>query len=266
MFKVIARIVATLALALCHPAHSANTWGTDLSDMWWNPSESGWGANIAHQRDIVFLTLYVYGSDNRVRWYAATEMRSRGVANPFVFDGALYEVTGPYFGLGFFNPANVSVRQVGTATLSAPFISSATLSYSVDGVSVTKSIERQTFRENNLAGSYIAGTVSTTTGCTFGNGATEDAAQVSISHSGSAITISSVFSAGSACTYTGAYSQTGKMGRATGSVSCNNGARGTFDIFELEAGAQGFSGRYTANFPNFGTSCRETGRLAALLR
>jgi hypothetical protein len=64
------------------------------------------------------MTLYVYGADNRMRWYAATNMQSRGGSEAFTFEGTLYEFVGPYFGAATFNPSNVGVRQVGTASVS----------------------------------------------------------------------------------------------------------------------------------------------------
>ena len=30
----------------------------DYSDLWWNPNESGWGLNIAHQGDILFTSWF----------------------------------------------------------------------------------------------------------------------------------------------------------------------------------------------------------------
>ena len=69
MKRLLATICTGLMLAWAPAIQAANTWGTDLSDMWWIPAESGWGANIAHQGEIVFMTLYVYGADSRVRWY-----------------------------------------------------------------------------------------------------------------------------------------------------------------------------------------------------
>ena len=145
------RTIALLLLLFTSSlANAANTWGTDVSDMWWNPSESGWGANIAHQREIVFVTLYVYGADSRVRWYVGPNL---GNTSGFIFSGTLYETTGPYLG-GAFNPNSVSTRVVGTVTVNIATVNTGTLSYTVDGVSVTKSIERQTFRTADISGSY----------------------------------------------------------------------------------------------------------------
>jgi hypothetical protein len=42
-------VVATLvALVVPSRTWALNTWGSDMSDLWWNPDESGWGVNIAH--------------------------------------------------------------------------------------------------------------------------------------------------------------------------------------------------------------------------
>ena len=43
----------------------ANTFGSDMTDLWWNANESGWGVTATHQGDVVFLTFFVYGMDNR---------------------------------------------------------------------------------------------------------------------------------------------------------------------------------------------------------
>jgi hypothetical protein len=65
----------------------------------------------------------------------------------------MYESTGPFYG-GPFNPATVTTRKVGTVTFSPATPGTATLKYSIDGVVVTKPIERQTFRPIRLVGAY----------------------------------------------------------------------------------------------------------------
>lgn len=254
----IALVAATLwpvnALAL-------NTWGTDMSDLWFNSSESGWGANLTHQQEIIFMTLFVYGPDNRVRWYVADALRSQGGANQFTFSGALYETNGPFYG-GAFNSAAVGARQVGSATLNL-LVRSGTLTYSVDGVNVTKAIERQTFRANNLSGDYIGGAVFTDTGCSP-SGNFESLALYSVSHSGSQVSIVATLNNGPTCTYAGTYTQEGRMGRIdNGSLSCSNGLRASFNAFEIEASYQGFFTRYNANY---GGGCTEAGRIGGLKR
>jgi hypothetical protein len=56
----------------------------------------------------------------------------------------VYRTAGPYFG-GPFNSSNVVVTKAGTAILSFLDYSHASFSYTVDGVTVTKNIEREPF-------------------------------------------------------------------------------------------------------------------------
>src|SRR6476619_4203554 len=67
------RLVAALAAAtLCVlTAPSRASLGTNFSDQWWNPSESGWGASVLQQYDTLFIDLFVYGPDGLPRWYTA---------------------------------------------------------------------------------------------------------------------------------------------------------------------------------------------------
>jgi hypothetical protein len=44
----------------------------DANDLWIIPEESGWGANIFHQGNTMFVSLFVYGNDGRARWYTAS--------------------------------------------------------------------------------------------------------------------------------------------------------------------------------------------------
>lgn len=264
MKRLLATILAAFSLTLAPAAQAANTWGTDMSDMWWIPSESGWGANIAHQRGVVFMTLYVYGADSRIRWYAATYMQSRGNTDPFAFDGAFYEFTGPFFGAATFDPLDVGVRQVGLASLAFGSVGQGTLTYSIDGVAVTKQIERQTFRENNLAGTYLGHLSNSVAGCASGNGLRYESGAATVIHEiDNSISISTALDAGRTCSYAGTYSQSGRLGEIVGSVACSDGRSGSFQITEIEAGYLGYMGRYSASL---GASCTESGSMAWLSR
>jgi hypothetical protein len=46
----------------------------DGNDLWIIPEESGWGANIFHQGNTLFVSLFVYGPDGRARWYTASDL------------------------------------------------------------------------------------------------------------------------------------------------------------------------------------------------
>jgi len=257
--------IVALVLATSVPSHAlaANTWGTDFSDLWWNPGESGWGANVAHQGEIIFMTVFVYGVDNRVRWYVAPAMASQGGANSSTFVGTLHETAGPYLGDATFDPQAVGIRTVGNATLQFGAVEAGVLSYSVDGAQVAKAIERQTFRANNLAGSYFGSENGTVAGCGTGSAGFENQTVLAVSQNGNAISILTTLSPTLSCTYSGTYAQSGRMGRIQGSMTCTNGSQGAFAAVEVEAGHLGFLARYTVDY---GSGCIETGRMAGMRR
>ncbi|MGE3176310.1 MAG: hypothetical protein AB7O32_02470 [Vicinamibacterales bacterium] len=254
-----------LAAAMLMPTHApaANTWGADFSDLWWNHNESGWGANLSHQREIVFMTLFVYGPDAKPKWYVASSMTSRGGEPSHAFDGTLYEATGPYLGTTPFNPSSVALRAVGVASLEFTAHHLGTLTYTVDGVSVSKAIERQTFRNNDLTGSYVGAQIGVKTNCGAANGNAEYSSQFVIDHPGPVITISADLGNNLFCTYTGDYVQYGKVGQIDGSFSCSNGSQGTFFAPDIEASDKGFTGRF---FADFGNSCNESARIGGVKR
>ena len=112
----------------------------DYTDLWWNPGESGWGFNIIqHPSNQIFAVIYTYTAPNRPAWFVFPGGTWTSSAT---FTGPLYRVTGSP-GNATFKPGEVF--QVGTATLLFNGANNATLSYSVDGVQVSKVIERQPF-------------------------------------------------------------------------------------------------------------------------
>ncbi len=257
--------IAALVVALLLPtqAAAANTWGTDYSDLWWNSAESGWGANIAHQGDTIFMTLFVYGPDRRVRWYVASAMAAQGGASGDAFFGALSETAGPYLGDSLFNPDLVGIRTVGDATLRFDTAQVGSLTYAVDGAYVSKTIERQTFRVNNLSGSYLGAEIGSRAGCATGSGSFENKAALTINHAGNTVSILSTLSDTLSCTYAGTYAQAGRMGQIQGSMTCTNGSTGDFSALEVEAGYLGFLAGYIVDY---GNGCIETGRIGGMKR
>lgn len=251
-----------LALCLSSPFASANTFTTDFTDMWWNPNESGWGVTATHQRDVIFLTFFMYGSDNRATFYTATATYSgQAGSGALIFTGPMYQTAGPWFGT-FFNPNAVSVRQVGTATFTA-FVDAAALTYTVDGVGVSKSLTRQTFRNNDLTGNYAGVFRETGAGCanSANNGTSEAIVGATITNTATTLTMTTN-EGGFICNWSGNYRQTGRMGSSTGTYSCPNLA-GNYDMVEIEANPQGITGRYTGQ----DNACSQvSGRFALVTR
>ena len=112
----------------------------DYSDMWWNPNESGWGTAMAHQFGNIFLAWYVYDASGKPVWYVASNCLMKGSS----CSGPLYRTLGPAFG-PTFDPKQIQVISVGSAIVSFVDANNAVLSYTVDGVSATKTITRELF-------------------------------------------------------------------------------------------------------------------------
>ena len=234
-----------LALWLYSPFVLSNTFTTDFTDLWWNANESGWGVTATHQREIVFLTFFVYGTDNRPSFYTAeASYVGQTGEGSLIFSGQMYQTSGPWFGT-FFNPTSVTVRQVGTLTFTA-FVDAATLTYSVDGTFVTKSLTRQTFRNNDLTGFYAGIIREISSGCSnpTNDGTKERVMGIFIDNSATGLTFTTNEN-GTICNYGGNYRQSGRMGSSTGSYTCP-GAAGTYDMVEIEANPSGITGRFTA--------------------
>jgi hypothetical protein len=249
-----ARILAmSLAVGCCGPV-LANSFSNDVTDLWWNPDESGWGVNLIQQSNVVFATFFVYDSLGQAHWYVASDMRAANVPTdrPYEFAGTLYETTGPAFSAASFNPAAVQRREVGSVNFEFVPPNSGRLAYTVDGVSVVKQVTRQTWRANSLNGQYAAGQVIQKSpfadaGCSPPTGLqTFDV--VTVVHDGTSVTMTASRSTPpiERCQYVGTYSQAGHMAAVDGLFSCDGGANGTFTLRELEIGVHGFAGNYDA--------------------
>ncbi len=229
------------ALSLNAPITSANT----VSDLWYNPQESGWGVNIVQQDDIAFLTLFVYGPDGTPQWFVApeTSVNAIGSDGRAYFQGPLYKTRGAWLG-GPFDPSSVAVTRVGTVYLSPIANGQMRIEYDVNGVAVNKVIQRQTWRAANVFGNYVG-------------------AFSQLKQSGSGTPVREVNAAnialyivsGSAflrvdddnqvrCEYEGDYTQTGRLGSFGGNFSCSDGRTGTFQVDELEISNQGISAKF----------------------
>lgn len=240
-----AALVASMAFAM--PA-SATSFSTDYTDLWFNPAESGWGVNVIQQGNTMFATLFVYGPDQTARWYVASGLVG---ASSVAFTGPLYRTTGPYFGAAWTGGG--PAVQVGTMTFNFNSPTTGTLSYQVDGVAVTKSIQRQTFVANSLSGNYLGGLTAQSSACSTGsNTPILIFDNFTVTHTASnsiSIPVRFFTGGGSAatCTFNGTYSQNGKMGTIGGSWSCTTGNTGAFNITQIDVTIHGWTGRFSGN-------------------
>ena len=274
--KIAHRILAALAFSLASlAAPASSTASTDYSDLWWNPAENGWGAHVTLQGDVVFMVLYVYDAAGAPRFFVAPGLQRVDLAAypDETFMGALYSTRGPAFS-GAFDPARVSAREVGSARMSFPTPGSATLAYTVDGVTVNKTLSRQAWRAPDITGEFKGGLFAGATAatCTLGLPTVSYPGSFKVSRSGDTVTIESTFAPGFAedgsCRFTGRATQAGSLlSIVDGSYDCvfsnTNTTAGTFQLTNIESGPHGFSGRYSATE---GSSCRHTGYFGGLRR
>jgi hypothetical protein len=119
------------------------TVASNYQDLWWNRNESGWGVNITHQSNTLFATLFTYDSSGQPMWLV---MSNGTMTTPGNYSGALHRTTGPAFNAVPFTPIGPSnYTQVGTMSFSFTNGNTGTMMYTVNGVPVTKQIERLAF-------------------------------------------------------------------------------------------------------------------------
>jgi hypothetical protein len=253
------RFLAAILTCLSTLSYASSTT-TDYSDLWGNTNEAGWGANVIHEVDTLFVSLFIYGPTNQPVWYFASGATQVGTSSNFT--GTLYQTTGPYFGAGSF-PGLTSLVSVGTLTFTASGPNAATLTYSVNGVTVTKAITRNTFRTENIAGTYIGGSMGTWSNCgNTRNGYVEAAANYTVSHDGTSVQIREEGS-NFQCNYTGAYTQTGRYGVIAGGGLCTDGINQTFTATEVAVSRDALTMKLNVN--QIG-GCSFAGRLGGMRR
>ena len=116
-------------------------WGADVTDIWWNENESGWGLTLAQHGNNIFGVWFTYGLDGKPLWLTLPGVTFTSAT---AFNGALYSVTGPYFGSVPFNSAAVVATPVGNASLAING-SSGTFTSTLNGFSQIKTIKPQPF-------------------------------------------------------------------------------------------------------------------------
>jgi len=119
--------------------------GTDFSDLWYNPTEPGWGLSIAHEGDVMFLVWFVYDDEGNPEWFVAPDCGVKAAGNGC--SGALYSVSGPAgppAGVPF-DPTSVKPTARGEVDLTFDGPDAAILRYTVDGNSAAKAVIRQLF-------------------------------------------------------------------------------------------------------------------------
>jgi hypothetical protein len=238
--------IVLVATASISSASCAAAVGTNFSDHWWSPGQPGWGVAIQQQSDVLFVQVLVYAAGGSAVWYiASANSQMTSLTDHSVYSGDLYRTNGPVIA-GSFDAAAVSTNKVGTLNFDADTADTAMLSYTIDGVAVSKPITRLTWKLENLAGDYYGGFVydfsQTHAPCIAGH--FEDFGPLTVTQTGTTALVMRIEGTNRTCTFTGDYSQLGHMGTTHGTFLCTQGGLfGTYTGLEIESGAHGLAGR-----------------------
>ena len=257
-----ALIPVTQAQMISPEATQIGVLTQSTSDLWWDPSQSGWGLQMNQQGSFVFATLYVYNQNNQATWYSAN-LTAQGQG---AYTGPLYASTGPYFGAGTFDPSQVTRTQVGTMTVAIQPDGTAALTYSVNGVVVTKTVQREFLGNADLTGTFRVQSTVTATGCTnsANNGTVTGPSTITVTKSGlNTAQLVWVNPNNVTCTYNGVQTQSGSLAALTGTTySCSTGETGTINFSNLSSANGLVSGRVSGGSNSLG--CTYTGAFAGL--
>lgn len=249
------------ALALASPAYGT-AFSTDNTDVYVASNEDGWGVEMFQRGDVVFATIFTHDPDNLPIFYTATLFfAGTDAGGHAIWGGDLYVNNGPWLGAPF-DLSKVNRRKVGTMTYIAQLIESGSLTFSVDGVIVTKQINRLTFKLDNYAGTYLGAYKLVATGCTApsNNGTFYYPSLFTVTQAANALTIVTNDSFSGTCTFSGDYKQFGQFGQTSGTYTCT-GFNGSHVIFEMNVTPGDFRGRILAS-DNFG--CALNGSLSGI--
>jgi len=95
----------SIAIALClwlvgFAASAAKTPPTtvdvpDASDVWISPTEPGWGVSVNQQKDVLFLTMFVYAPTGLPTWYVGSNTVFAGKSGASaIYRGPLFTTAG----------------------------------------------------------------------------------------------------------------------------------------------------------------------------
>jgi hypothetical protein len=112
------------------------------SDMWWNPSESGWGASfVQHGSGNIFGAFFIYADNGTATWYV---LPGGQWTSGLEFHGDVYQTRGPV--LDSFDPHSVNASLVGSATIDFDVDpNKASLFLTIGGKTIQKAIQRMAY-------------------------------------------------------------------------------------------------------------------------
>lgn len=262
--KKLPRFIALAAAALAIPVHAGV-----LTDLWYDPQESGWGLSIVQHEETSFVTIFSYGPDGAPAWYAAPDahlVTVTGADGLPSFSGALYRFTGPAQGTAF-DPSRVVGTPVGLVRVDPLSTDKIRVKYQVGDTFVVHDLVRLTLQQP-MPGPFYTGNFNLHQSTVDGRlvGVLPLQADITFVIDGGTATLVAHDQLGRSCDYRGAYVQAGKLGRFAGDFSCSVGRDGiaaivgAFEFSQLEVTANGVTGRLRTT----SASGMQDGRFAAV--
>lgn len=127
---------------VCDAGPSARAGLTNFSDIWWNPTSSGWGIYLTHVGDDLYATWYTYDTDREPLFLQGVTSKQPDGS----FSGQLYRARNgtPFLDIDGAPPSQGS-DVIGTMRLVFTDGQSATFEYTIGSVTQTKTIQRFVF-------------------------------------------------------------------------------------------------------------------------
>lgn len=220
---------ACVAIALAFAA-TAPRAGSDITDLWYDPADSGWGLGVFQQGNVAFVTLFTYDSSGRPAWYVGSDVRNTGTnfdpCGSSGFSGTLYAMTGPVLGSsGTEVPRATGSIGIGLHTVSAPACNTdINVRLEVDGRVVERRLVRQTWGSQHLQGRFRGAYVAAPGNSTCSRGNIHGRIEVSLQDGDILISIDDdrdpLLQFPPSCRWRGTYRQVGRSGELTGTEQC----------------------------------------------
>lgn len=113
----------------------------DYTGPWYNAAESGWGLSVFKGGSGLYgIVMYHYGQARTPTWY----FMSGGTLSGTTYTAPVMQYSGPWFGEAF-TAAPVTSQNVGTVTINFTSDTTATMTYTISGVTATKTITKLAF-------------------------------------------------------------------------------------------------------------------------
>lgn len=257
MLRSIAFTLTTLVGLAAGPANGAGM-SPDPTGIWYDPDQPGWGMSVTQQGDTVFVVLFVYDANHNPQWYVASNVVDTGTfVNMIVgeaFAGPLYRTTGPAFAQST-DTTTLGVTAVGTIQIAyVQPIDNLSVTYTVDGTTVAKTVQPQTWRSNAslLTGNYSGGIFINSIAACQAPAPFQQASNFSVAPGSSPDSVSITWGTGldTECVMNGTYAQSGQFGTLNGPVMCGPAPNptanvGSLAITQMTISPSGFSGSLT---------------------